>query len=205
MSDEPVNAAPKKKGGWPKGRPRVSKVAPVPAAKPREAGKRWQMTAGANWEDPSVGKGGSDQFHINRDDFPEGMDFQWVVDTVAGANPRDFGGVPRERFEAQGGWTPVHPEDFDGAFDGYFGRKGAKGEINVGGQVLMARPMYLSERARAAEIREAQERVALKQAQLTGGDLPGVSLDSQHPSALRSNRINRTVERIDIPGDKDKK
>lgn len=199
MTDE---ATPKKKGGWPKGKPRVSKVAPAPETqKPRQDGRRWNMTAGANWEEKTVQNNGSDQFHIPRESFPDGMDFQWVVDTVNGASPRDFGGVPRERFESQGGWTPVHPEDFDGAMEGRFSRKGTKGEINVGGQVLMARPMYLTERARNAEIKEAKERIALKQAQLTGGDLPGVSLDSQHPSALRSNRINRTVERLDIPKD----
>jgi hypothetical protein len=45
--------------------------------------------------------------------------------------------------------------------------------------------------------------VMIKQQQLTGGDLPGVSLDSRHPTAVASNRINRTIEPVQIPRDGD--
>ena len=39
----------------------------------------------------------------------------------------------------------------------------------------------------------------MKREGLMGGVIPGVTLDARHPTAVRSNKINRTFERIEIP------
>lgn len=157
---------------------------------------QWAMKARANWDDidPQDFDDNPDRQHIPRDMIPEGMDLQWVTDTVLGQPFPEH----RAKFEKRG-WTPVHPEDFDGRFNGMFTPKGAQGEIRMTGQVLMARPLYLSQRAKAQDKRAALEQVAIKEQSLTGGDIKGIPLDTQHPSALRSNRINRSMERIVVP------
>lgn len=161
--------------------------------------QKWAMKARQNWDefDSSV----LEEVSGNRQSIPghmipEGMDMQWVTDAVLGQPFAEH----RAGFEKRG-WTPVHPEDFDGQFDGMFSPKGSKGEIRLQGQVLMARPLHISLKARKRDRMAALEQVAIKEAALTGGDLPGVTLDTQDKSALRSNRINKSVERISIPRD----
>jgi hypothetical protein len=63
----------------------------------------------------------------------------------------------------------------------------------------MMRPKELTARAEKADRRRAQEQVAIKEQALTGGDMPGVSLDARHQSATNTNRIRRSVERIEVP------
>lgn len=192
------NPAPKR-GGWPRGKPRLRQT-PV-AAPARETPKRsrWTMKAGANWESNDVGvEDRADRLHIPREEFPEGMDFYWMANTVMGLEQTQA----RGQFERKG-WTPVHSsEDFGGAFDGRFMPKGFDGEINVDGLVLMARPLELSIKARKRDEQRAREQVLIKEQALRGGDLP-VSLDPAHPSAVGSNRINRTYERIEVPSGED--
>ena len=159
----------------------------------------WAMKARANWEEFDDVDFSDEQVNkqaIARHLIPDGMDMQWVTDSVLGQPFAEH----RAGFERRG-WTPVHPEDFDGQFDGMFSPKGSKGEIRLEGQVLMARPMHLSMKARQRDRRAALEQVAIKEAALTGGDLSGVTLDTTHETALRSNRIKKSVERITIPGD----
>jgi hypothetical protein len=158
---------------------------------------KWSMKARANWDD--VDPADFDDQPGNRQAIPkhlmpDGMDFQWVTDTVYGQTFAEH----RAGFEKRG-WTPVHPEDFDGQFDGMFLPKGHQGEIRMEGQVLMARPLHLSQRAKQRDRRAALEQVAIKEAALRGGDIEGISLDTQHQTALRSNKINRSYERIAIP------
>ena len=78
--------------------------------------------------------------------------------------------------------------------------KGTKSgvEISQGGLVLMARPMELSKQSRAHEYSRARQQVRIKEQQITGGDL-NTSLDSRHPSALRFNKIEKSMERIPVP------
>jgi hypothetical protein len=61
--------------------------------------------------------------------------------------------------------------------------------------------MELSLRAKKRDRRASLEQVAIKEQALRGGDLSGISLDTTHETALRSNRINKSVERIAIPED----
>jgi len=154
------------------------------------------MKARPNWEEYEPGEDSEDRLHIAKDLFPPGFDFQWVTDSVYGQQMPQH----RAQFERKG-WTPVHQDDFDGTFDGKFMPKGQEGEINVDGLVLMARPLEFSIRSRKADVRKAQEAVLIKQQQLTGGDMPGVSLDSRHPTAVASNRINKSIEPFAIPRD----
>ena len=134
--------------------------------------------------------------HIPRNMIPEGMDMRWVTDSVYGKPFAEWRGQAE-----RAGWVPVHPEDFDHRFDGQYAPKGAEGECRVEGQCLMARPMELSLRAKKRDRRASLEQVAIKEQALRGGDLSGISLDTTHETALRSNRINKSVERIAIPED----
>lgn len=184
---------------WPKGKPRKPQTESVAQPAPQVASsppKRARMKAKPNWEEFDDAVDSEDRLHIGKDLFPPGFDFQWVTDSVYGqAMPQH-----RAQFERKG-WTPVHQEDFDGVFDGKFMPKGQQGEINVDGLVLMARPLEFSIRSKRLDEQRAIEAVQIKQQQLTGGDLPGVSLDSRHPSAVKTNRINRTYEPVPIPRD----
>lgn len=177
--------------GWTKGRPRTRK-ADIGAS----IRKTWTMKAGARWEGAEVNDEASeDRLAIAPELIPENMSLQWVTDSVLG-QPQP---QRRAQFERRG-WTPVHPQDFDGRFDGKFTPVGSTSEINVDGLVLMARPIEFTNQARKRERARAIEQVRIKEQALRGGDLP-VTLDASHPSAVRSNVINRTMERIQIPSD----
>jgi hypothetical protein len=180
---------------WPKGRPRKplqdgESVVGEPVIK---APKRsWAMKAKPNWETMVHDDGSMDRFRIAKEMIPEGMDLQWVTDTVMGQPVIQH----RSDFEKKG-WTPVHQEDFDGRFDGMFMSKGQEGEINNGGQVLMARPIELSIKARQRELKEAKEKISIREAALRGGDIPGVNFDTQHQSI--HNKVARSWERLEVP------
>ncbi len=154
------------------------------------------MAAGARWEGAEVDEEVSeDRLFIPQEMIPEGISLQWVTDSVMG-QPQP---QRRAQFERRG-WTPVHPTDFNARFDGKFTPLGDNKEINVDGLVLMARPKEFTDKARRADRARAIEQVRIKEQALRGGDLP-VTLDAGHPSAVNSNRINRTMERISIPDD----
>ena len=157
---------------------------------------KWTMKAGANWEglDGFEEEEHPNRMHIGTEMIPDGMDLQWVTDSVFGQPMPEH----RAKFEKRG-WTPVHPEDFDGRFDGMFTPKGSQGEIKMGGQVLMARPMELSRKAKRRDTLLASDQVMSKVAALKSGDLAGVTLDSRHRSALLHNHVTRSVERLAIP------
>jgi len=156
---------------------------------------RWTMKARQNWDDidPDMVEDHPDKMHVPQHMIPEGMDMRWVTDTVLGKPFAEWRASAEKT-----GWTPVHPEDFDGRFDGVFTPKGAKGEIRLDGSCLMARPLELSIRAKNRDRRAALEQVAIKEQALTGGEI-NTSLDSRHESALRSNKIRKSYERINIP------
>lgn len=186
-------AAPTKRGP---GRPPKPKVEPKSEPK-MEAKTRPKMRANPNWADIDPNAEASvDRFKLPPEFLEKNKDysFQWNTSEVFGQpDPQHRG-----RFENIGGWTPVHQDDFDGDLDGLFMKKGDPNEINVGGLVLMARPIEMTEKARRLERRTANEQVQIKEQALRGGDLP-VSLDSRHPSAVNSNRIVKSFERIDVP------
>lgn len=159
--------------------------------------KALKMRAKPNWEniDPEANDT-PDRLSVPRHMIPEGMDLQWVTTSVFGQD------VPthRAKFERQG-WTPVHQEDFEGQFNGRWMARNDDGEITVDGLVLMARPKELSIAAKQKQDREAKEVVRIRERDLKGGNIQGVSLDPSHASAVNSNKVGRSVERIDVPKD----
>jgi hypothetical protein len=187
--------------GWPRGKPRKVAQSAAPIAGTDQepavnAGPRWKMKAQANWETMDHADDSVDRFHVPAHMIPEGMSLQWVTDSVFGQ------GQPQHRadFERKG-WTPVHQEDFDGRFDGMFMPKGNDGEINNGGLVLMARPKEITDEATRKDNMRAKQQLAIKEAALRGGDIPGVTLDTGHKSALAANKVSRSWERIAVPTD----
>lgn len=169
------------------GRPKKEEPAPP----------KYKMKAKPNWEEIDYDMENTpDRLRIPHEMWPEGMTLQWVTDSVLGQNM----GQHRSTFERTG-WTPVHQEDFDGRFNGMFMPRGAEGEIKYEGLVLMARPEEITKRARDEETRKAREQIMIKERALKGGDMPNVTLDAQHRSALQTNKIGKSYERIDVPKD----
>ncbi len=192
--DTQATPAPVKRGP---GRPR--KVSYIQRDPLREsAAKPLNMRAKPNWEtiDPNAADT-PDRLHIDASKIPEGMSLQWVTNSVYGQEMTQH----RGKFEAKG-WTPVHQEDFDGQFNGMFMNRGAEGEINVDGLVLMARPVELTEAARKRDKLKAMGQVHIKeQGLMNGTGMKAGPFDPSHPTALQSNKINKTMERIEVPED----
>lgn len=133
----------------------------------------------------------SDMLHIPKELIPDGMRYNWKTWSVIGQEQhRRFG-----RFEATG-WSPVpasrHP--------GLFTPKGYEGRIEYDGLILMEKPEEMCRATEAREFVKARQQVQGKEAQLRGGDV-GTTLDSRHKTALQSNKVNRSYERIDVPND----
>jgi hypothetical protein len=180
---------------WPKGVKRGPRVRQTDVERTPIRKDQWKMKAGANWESVSDEAESEDKLHIPRADIPEGMDLRWVTSTVRGQPFARW----RAAQEAKG-WTPVHSEDFGGKFDGRFMAKGATGEITMDDAVLMARPLELSIKAKRRDKQRAVEQVRIKEAALKNG-VDTLAMGANHPTAIASNKINRTYERLTIPQD----
>src|SRR5882762_8247977 len=105
----------KKQGrGWPKGKPRVRK-----AIDREPVRKATGMRARPNWEFADVDyESSEDRLAIDRSLLTKlekdyGLSLQWVTCSVRG-QPEP---LRRAQFERRG-WTAVHPEDFEGMFEG---------------------------------------------------------------------------------------
>lgn len=159
------------------------------------SGSRWQMKAG-KWDTDAFDdtSGDANALNISQDLHPEGITLQWVTHSVYGKEEPQR----RAKFE-QAGWLPVHPEDFDGRFDGMFAVKGSQGEIQSDGLVLMAKPSELVKKSRVREQRAARQQVQIKEQALYGGEINAMGAD--HPSAKNFNHVRRSVEAIPIPQD----
>lgn len=154
-----------------------------------------KMRAKPNWETMDMDALDTpDRLSVPPHLIPEGMALQWVTSTVYGQAMTQH----RADFERRG-WTPVHQEDFNGMLDGMFMAKGQDGEITVDGLVLMARPKELNIKAHQRDQNNARREVQLKEQALRGGDIPNVSLDTTHSTAINSNRLGKSVERIEVP------
>jgi len=147
-------------------------------------------------EMPEEGTG--NRFHIDRKEWPDGFSLQWVTKSVYGQEqPTHTAGFYRR------GWEQVWAEDFDGRYDGRWTSPGHKGPIEVDGMILVARDGRWTAKAEEQDRMKAVGALAVKEAQLRGGDLEGVGMDggARHPSALRTNRIRKTTERLQVPRD----
>lgn len=134
------------------------------------------------------------RLRIPESEWPAGYALQWVTEAVWGRPEMQH----RARFE-RSGWVPVHQEDFENKFRGLFHPWDYAGEIKVDGLVLMARPKSWSERARDNNISRARQRVIIKEQQLRQGALEGVTLSPQHPTAVRSNIVERSIDTVSMP------
>lgn len=132
--------------------------------------------------------------HIPQEMIPEGVDLQWVTDTVHG-QPEIQG---RQSFEING-WRPVTGDMWGGLFDGMFMPKGYKGEINVLGSVLMERPLELTLEARAEERSQAVSARVAAETKLRNGIIEGVAFDTEHPTARAITQVGREAARIQVP------
>jgi hypothetical protein len=141
----------------------------------------------------------NNRLHIPRHMFPDQFDLQWVTDSIFGQPQPNH----RSRHERRG-WEPVHGDDFDGRFDGMHTPVGYKGEINVDGLVLMARPKTWSDRARTEDAARAGQAVAVKRQAISSGSAlaeQGVAFSTTHPSLRTVNRAKGTMERLEVPRD----
>lgn len=204
-------ATEKRKGGWPKGKPRGAKLsaeATAPDETPVQAMMREhkakptmlsRMKARPNWESDDyvgVGQDGVDRLRIPPEIveslYRDGVALQWVTKSVRGQEtPQELAKMTR------GGWTPVSQSDFDGVLDGMFMSKGIDDVITVDDCMLVARPTEIQKKARASERREASRPLQIAEEQL-GHGIPGVT-GSTHPTALRGNQIKKSLERVEIP------
>jgi hypothetical protein len=166
--------------------PRTREAPPInrdPIREEARADNRWEKFDYQPAED-------DDRFKILPSESPDGMSYQWVASKVFGQEqPHNLA-----RFQKQG-WQPVPASRHDGRFM----PKGHQGYIEIDGLMLHERPMEYTRRAREHEYQKARAQVRIREQQLASGDIPGVAFDTQHPSALRSNRIQRSHERLNIP------
>jgi hypothetical protein len=113
------------------------------------------------------------------------LDAQWITESVYGQRQDQRYG----NFLANG-WVPAEPNSIPGVCT-----------VDIDGSRLVVRPMAISEKARAAEMAAAD---AMKIQNLPVFS-EGITLPSgagAHPSAIRSNKRNVTLERFDIPEDR---
>lgn len=199
------SAPAKRKGGWPAGKPRGPRSAPVPAeaaavgetAVKTRPSMLSRMKARPNWESDDyvgVGQDGVDRLRIPPEIveslYRDGVALQWVTKSVRGQE------TPQELAKmTKGGWTPVSQSDFDGVLDGMFMSKGVDDVITVDDCMLVARPAEIQKKARVAEKREAGRPLQIAEEQL-GHGIPGVT-GSNHKSV--KNSIKATMERVEIP------
>jgi hypothetical protein len=181
MNDTPTTEAPKR--GWPKGKARGKKS---------DRGSLRGESLRKAQEYDNLPHEDEDRLKVPPEAIPDGWDYQWVVDSVLGQPMPQR----RARFERRG-WRPVPSERHDGMFMPI----GYKGEINVDGVVLMERPMEYTRQARKKEAMKAAEQVYVREAQMRGGDMPGVAFDTQHKSV--QNRVSKSYERVNVPDDDD--
>lgn len=196
MSDDPVQQ-PKRKSGWPKGKPRnIDKQVAVTTTSMMA-----KMKSRPNWDDDTitfVGEEGVDRLKIPQEIVEQlardGVALQWITRSVRGQDaPQEVSKMTR------GGWTPVHQSDFEGILDGVFMPKGHDDVIGVEDAMLVARPMAIHKKSLQKQRRDAKEPIQITEAQL-GIGLPVTGGD--HPSARAQNRINRSWERVEVDRDR---
>src|SRR5262245_44889708 len=189
---------------WEKGRPRnpeklrswkekqeraaAQAAEAAPAQKP-QGGLSWRAKVkaqSADWRDESNDNLFSLPDHVHAWLRDNNLVAQWNVETVCGQPIESLVPVGDQRRY----WEAVQEGDIPD-FQG----------VERGGCRLYVRPVTLQERAEQHRQREATSRIKVQEARLRGGDFPGVTLDSRHSSALRSNSIKHGYERVAVPGD----
>ena len=201
MTDETGNpmAAPRIKRPYVRKAVREEEVRQEPAREPVRAKTRLRKGGGHNLF--GVPK---EILSVLWNDY--GVDLQWNLDTVKGADGREINDLPfavtRGGMEQQG-WESVLPGMFGGILDGMHTRQGHQGETLVGGQVLQWRPKELTLEARAEEQATAKQAIGVNEKKLASGQIDGVDsrvLDPRAGSAQGISSIKKTrVPTIPVP------
>jgi hypothetical protein len=133
-------------------------------------------------------KGGADmpnKFHIPKEQIPVGASYQWNNHSVFGQEQHSY-----SAFMAMQGWEPVpasrHPHLVPAGYDG---------PIIIDGQILVERPIELTNEALQEDYDKARGEVRLKEEQLYGtpqGQLP-------RARANGSNEFNQVSKRVEAP------
>lgn len=127
---------------------------------------------------------------IDRDKYwapppPDGWDYQWRLKSVMGKDEID-----QIRADEINGWEAVpvsrHPDLMPRGWQG--------NTIEVGGLVLMERPLVFTQEARDAERRAAREAVYTKEAQMKEGRAGDLG-------ARRVNSFNKSRGPIEVPNE----
>lgn len=116
---------------------------------------------------------------------PDGWDYQWRLKAVLGKDEID-----QIRQDELNGWEAVplsrHPE--------LMPRNWTGGTIEVGGLVLMERPLIFTQEAREEERRNAREAVVTKEMQMREGRASDLG-------QRQVNRFSKSHARIDVPSE----
>lgn len=126
-----------------------------------------------------------DRFYIPENLIPEGWSYEWKAQTTMGQE-----NTAHMMHMAENGWTPVpasrHP--------GYFMPEGYEGPVVRDGNILMERPVELTNEARQEDIDAANALMNYQRQQL-GQRLPS-GFSGDH-AGVRP-RINRSYEPADV-------
>jgi hypothetical protein len=164
---------------------------PSVAAKPREEDPRARAARRAMElrDQANSDADGVDEFYIDPRIIPDGWSYEWKSFSVLGKeNPSYQVAVARK------GWEAVprsrHPELMPINHQGE--------TIERGGQVLMERPMEITQEAKARDLRNARGQVRAKEEQL-GGAAPG-TFERDNKGASLVN-VKKSFEHIPIPAE----
>lgn len=141
----------------------------------------------------NTGEEGDDEFFIPPRIVPEGWAYEWKRHTLLGAQDPSY-----QVQLARGGWDAVpvtrHPEMMP---DNYTGGE----SIERKGMILMERPLEISARARANELRKARSQVQQKETQLRGAPAGENSPFAPDNKGSPLVNINKSFERMPVPKD----
>ncbi len=134
---------------------------------------------------------GSDKFHIEKADIPDGWDYNWKDASVIG---KDFGNMNSYRAN---GWEPVLAARYPGRF---MPESAGDVPIVIDGLMLMERPKALSLEAQNDDIQAAQELVRVRNDQFVPKGLPGARDRRYRGTGLTAKRdFERMPADIDPP------
>jgi hypothetical protein len=133
---------------------------------------------------------GPDDFFIDPAIIPEGWSYEWKRHTTLGAQDPAY-----EVQIARGGWeaVPVHrhpelmPDNYSGA------------TILRKGQILMERPLVITQEARQRDLRNARNQVRQKEQQLTSAPAGPNSPFAADNKGAPMVKINKSYEPMPIP------
>lgn len=170
-----AEAAVKRKGGWPKGKPRNPRTEPDVRTEAARSTPRRQRTI----------RGGAvqDKFYVPPELIPAGMSWEWKRVATYGASDPSY-----DVFVRGQGWEPVDAHQVSSMVpDGHVGA------VIRDGLMLMERPIELTKEAHDEDVARAKGVVQAKEQQLY--DTPQGQFARKTATGEAAVQITRTVER----------